>query len=111
MDNLEGEVADEEFHERTLGNDILAADLNREDALLLNIGQYRVFSVAHNVSRLVCGERVGKVPQSLLNVRSECISALVGDLDTAVGYPHGAFRNSVFSSDPSIEELLLMNQP
>ena len=34
MDNLEGEVADEEFHERTLGNDILAADLTRDDAVI-----------------------------------------------------------------------------
>ena len=39
MDDLEGEVADERFHERALGDDILTADLNGEDSLLLNIGQ------------------------------------------------------------------------
>ena len=40
MDDLEGEVADEKFHERSLGDDILTADLNGEDALLLNIGHF-----------------------------------------------------------------------
>ena len=92
MDNLEGEVADEEFHECALGNDILSADLNGEDSLLLNIGQYRVFGVAHNVSRLVCCKRVGKVPKPRFNVVSECVPALVGDLDIAVGYPYGVRR-------------------
>ena len=47
MDDLEGEVADEKFHEYALGNDILSADLNREDALLLNIRQLRVFSIGY----------------------------------------------------------------
>ena len=37
MDNLEGEVADEEFHKRALGYDILAVYPDGEDALLLNI--------------------------------------------------------------------------
>ena len=37
MDDLEGEVADEKFHKRTLGHDILSADLDGEDALLANI--------------------------------------------------------------------------
>ena len=81
MDNLECEVADEELHECALGHDILSADLNCEDSLLLNIGQYCAFGVAHNVSRLVCCERVGKVPKPLLNVVSECISAFVSHLD------------------------------
>ena len=61
MDNLEGEVIDEEVHKSTLGNDILSADLNGEDALLLNICEYRAFGVAHNVSRFIRSERVGKV--------------------------------------------------
>ena len=37
MDDLEGEVVDEEFHECALGDDILTADLDGEDALLTNI--------------------------------------------------------------------------
>ena len=52
MDNLEGEVIDEEVHECALGDDILTADLNGEDSLLLNICEYCAFSVPHNVSHL-----------------------------------------------------------
>ena len=92
MDNLEGEVIDEEVHKSTLGHDILSADLNGEDALLLNICEYCAFGIPHNVSRLVCCERVGKVPQALLNVVSECILAFVGHLDIAVCNPHGIYR-------------------
>ena len=81
MDDLEGEIADEKFHECALGHDILSADLNGEDSLLLNIGQHRAFGVPHNVSRLVCCERVGEVPKPRFNVVSECISAFVSHLD------------------------------
>ena len=92
MDDLEGEVTDQKFYECAFGYDILSADLNGEDALLLNIRKHRVFGVAHNVSRLVCCERVGKVLQSFLNVVSECISAFVSHLDIAVCNPHGIYR-------------------
>ena len=61
MDNLECEVANEEFHKCALGHDILTADLNGEDAFLLNIRKHRAFGVAHNVSRFIRSERVGKV--------------------------------------------------
>jgi len=37
MDDLEGEVVDEEVYEGGLGEDIFFADLNCEDALLPNI--------------------------------------------------------------------------
>ena len=37
MDDLEGEVIGKKVHEGGLGQDILSADLNREDALLTNI--------------------------------------------------------------------------
>ena len=56
VDDLEGEVADKKFHECALGNDILAADLDGEDAFLLNIRVYRVLGVAHNIGCLVCRE-------------------------------------------------------
>ena len=56
MDNLEGEIPDEEIHNRALWHDILSADLDSEDVLLLNIRQHRVFGVAHNVGCFVCGE-------------------------------------------------------
>lgn len=45
MVDLEGDVANEKFHKRTLGHDILSADLNCEDALLLNICEYCAFGV------------------------------------------------------------------
>ena len=35
MDDLKGEVADEKLHERTLGNDILAADLDGENYIFI----------------------------------------------------------------------------
>ena len=92
MDNLECKVADEEFHKRALGYDILAVYQDGEDSLLLNIRQHCAFGVPHNVSRLVCCERVGKVPKPLLNVVSECISAFVSHLDIAVCNPHGIYR-------------------
>ncbi len=37
MDDLEGKVVGENVHKGGLGEDILAADLNGEDALLPNI--------------------------------------------------------------------------
>ena len=86
MDDLEGEVADEKFHECALGNDILSADLDCEDALLLNIRQHRVFSVTHNVGRLVCGELVGKVPNPLLNMVSECVLTLISYIDISMSF-------------------------
>ena len=95
MDNLEGEVAVEKFHKRALGHDILSADLNREDSLLLNIGQHCAFGVPHNISRLVCCERVGKVPKPRFNMVSECLSAFVSHLDIAMRDSHGIHRMMV----------------
>ena len=37
VDDLEGEICDEELYEGGLGEDILSADLYCEDALLTNI--------------------------------------------------------------------------
>ena len=56
MDDLEGEVADEKFHECALGNDILAVYPDGEDALLLDIRIYRALGVSHDVGCFVCGE-------------------------------------------------------
>ena len=61
MNNLECEVANEEFHKRPLCNNILSADPDGEDALLLNIGQYRVFGVAHDLTSPICLDGIGKV--------------------------------------------------
>ena len=55
MDDLEGEVADEKLHECALGHDILSADLNCEDSLLLNICEYRAFGVSSREGNLKNG--------------------------------------------------------
>ena len=89
VDDLEGEISDKKLHKCALGNDILTADLNGEDALLLNICEHRVFGVAHNVSRLIRSERVGKVAKPRFNMVSECFLALVRNGDVALGYSHG----------------------
>ena len=67
VDDLEGKVVGEKVHESGLGEDIFSADLNCEDALLLNIRQHRVFSIAHNVGCLICGECIGKFNNSVKN--------------------------------------------
>ena len=46
MDDLEGEIADEKFHECALWHDILSADPDGEDALLPNIR-----GILHNCSK------------------------------------------------------------
>ena len=92
MDDFEGEVTDEELHERALWHDILSVYPDGEYLLLLNICEHCVLGIPHNVSRLVCCERVGKVLQSFLNVVSECISAFVSHLDIAACNPHGIYR-------------------
>ena len=105
MDDLEGEISDKKLHKCALGHDILSADLNGEDALLLNIGQHCAFGVPHNVSRFIRSERVGKVPQALLNVVSECVSAFVSHLDIAVCNPHGIYRIMVMQYHCSLRWL------
>ena len=89
VDDLKGEVADEKFHECALGHDILTADLDSEEVLLLNICNHRIFGVAHDLSCLICRDGIGKVLKPLLNVVSECISALVGDRDIAIHHVYG----------------------
>ena len=40
VDDFEGKICDEKFHECTLWNDILSTDLDGEEVLLLNIRDY-----------------------------------------------------------------------
>ena len=74
MNDLEGENCDEELCECALGNNILSADPDGEDALLLNIRDHRVSGVAHN---LICCDGIRKVFQALFHVCSELVLALV----------------------------------
>ena len=50
MNDLEGEICDEELCEGALGNNILSADLDSEEVLLLNIRDHRVSGVAHDLT-------------------------------------------------------------
>ena len=86
MNDLEGEICDEELRECGLWNDILSADLDGEEVLLLNIRYYRVSGVAHNLTSLICRDSIGKVSESLFHVRFELVLALVRNRD--IDLPH-----------------------
>ena len=61
MDDLEGKVIDEKLHKCALGHDILTADPDGEDALLLNIRDHRVFGVSHDLTSPICLDGIRKV--------------------------------------------------
>ena len=51
VDDPEGEVIDEEVHECALGHDILAADADGVDVLLLNVGQHHAAAITDDPCR------------------------------------------------------------
>ena len=62
VDDPEGDVADEEVNDGSFGDDILAADADGIDVLLLNVGQHHTSAVTDD---LCCGidvKGVGCVP-------------------------------------------------
>ena len=61
VDDLEGEVIDEELYECALGKDILSADLDGEDAFLLNIRVDCVFGVTHDIGCFIRSDGIGKI--------------------------------------------------
>ena len=92
MDDLECEVVGEEIHDGGLWEDIFSADLYCEDALLTNIREHRVRSVADDLCRFVGGEGIWKIPKPPLHVSLECIPALVRNGDEAFSNVHGIHR-------------------
>ena len=60
-----------------LGNNILSADPDGEEALLLNIRVYRAFGIAHDIGCLICRDGIRKVFQALFHVRLKLVLALV----------------------------------
>ena len=87
VDDCEGCVADEEVDDGGFGDDILAADADGVDVLLLNVGQHHASAVADD---LCCGidvKGVGCVPESLLHMRPERLLAVVrkGDITLCDG--------------------------
>ena len=92
MNDLEGEICDEELCKCALGNNILSADLDSEEVLLLNIRDHRISGVAHNLTCLICRDGIRKVFQALFHVRSELVLALVRNRDIAIHHVHGVHR-------------------
>ena len=85
VDDPEGDVADEEVDDGGFGDDILAADADGVDVLLLNVGQHHTSAVTDDLCRGIDVKGVGCVPESLLHVRSERILAVVCKGDIALG--------------------------
>ena len=77
MDDLEGEVVGEEVYEGGFGEDIFSADLNCEDALLLNIRVDCIFGVTHNVGCFISSNGIGKILKSLFNMCAELVLNII----------------------------------
>ena len=87
VDDPEGDVADEEVDDGGFGDDILAADADGVDVLLLNVGQYHAAAVTDDLRHSIDVKSVGCVPEPLFYVRSERILAVVrkGDITLCDG--------------------------
>ena len=84
VDDPEGGVADEEVDDGGFGDDILAADADGVDVLLLNVGQHHASAVTDDLCRGIDVNGVGCVPEPLLHVRSERLLAVVRKGDIAL---------------------------
>ena len=84
VDDSEGDVADEKVDDGGFGDDILSADADGVDVLLLNVGQHHTSAVTDDLCRGIDDKGVGCVPESLLHVRPERILAVVCKGDIAL---------------------------
>ena len=84
VDDSEGDVADEKVNDGGFGDDILAADADGVDVLLLNVGQHHATAVTDDLCRGIDVMGVGCVPEPLLHVRSERLLAVVRKGDIAL---------------------------
>ena len=73
VDDPEGNVADEEVDDSGFGDDILAADADGINMLLLNVGQHHAAAVTDDLCRFVYEECIRYIFKTLLYVRSERI--------------------------------------
>ena len=85
VDDPEGDVADKEVDDGSFGDDILAADADGVDVLLLNVGQHHTAAVTNDLCRGIDVKGVGCIPESLLHMRSERLLAVVRKGDIALG--------------------------
>ena len=95
VDNSKGDVTDEKVNDGGFGDDILAADADGVDVLLLNVGQHHATTVADDLCRSIDDEGVGCVPESFLHVRSERILAFIRKSDIALGDGDSVHRLTV----------------
>lgn len=65
VDDPEGDVADEEVNDGGFGDDILAADADGVDVLLLNVGQHHASAVINDLCRGIDVMGVGCVTSVL----------------------------------------------
>ena len=84
VDDPEGNIADEEVNDGGFGNDILAADADGVDVLLLNVGQHHAAAVTDDLCRGIDVKGVGCIPESLLHMRSERLLAFIRKGDIAL---------------------------
>ena len=95
VDDPEGDVADEEVNDGGFGYDILAADADGVDVLLLNVGQHHASAVTDDLCRGIDEKGVGCVPESILHMRSERLLAVVRKGDIALGDGDGVHGTTV----------------
>ena len=95
VDDPEGDVADEEVDDGGFGDDILSADADGVDVLLLNVGQHHAAAVTDDLCRGINDEGIGCVPESFLYVRSERILAFIRKSDIALGDGDSVHRLTV----------------
>lgn len=85
VDDPEGDIADEKVDDGGFGDDILSADADGVNVLLLNVGQHHAAAVTDDICRGIDVKGVGCVPESLLHVRSECFLVFIRKGDIALG--------------------------
>ncbi len=95
VDDPEGNVADEEVDDGGFGDDILTADADGVDVLLLNVGQHHTAAVTDDLCRGIDGKGVGCIPESLLHVRSERFLAVIRKSDITLGDGDGVHGPAV----------------
>lgn len=84
VDDSEGDVTYEEVDDGGFGDDILSADADGIDVLLLNVGQHHAAAITDDLRRGIDVKGVGCIPESLLHVRSERLLAVVRKGDIAL---------------------------
>ena len=84
VDDPEGDFADEKVDDGGFGYDILAADADGVDVLLLNVGQHHTAAVTDDLCRGIDDKGVGCIPEPLLHVRSERLLAFICKGDIAL---------------------------